>query len=292
VHDEDEFAKTLFPHIFNHENYSSFVRQLHRYGFRERPCLPDSSNDGKRGKHQNRREYYNPYFRRSHPDMLWLIYDIEDSSESRKKIPRQEMIDDKSGEDGGGGSWANFPLQRPSSAFRDYDSTLNRSTANDTISTDSTNSRILADRMIKEEPGQDNIHTPPQNKRSNIEKLKAPSSFNSKILESNEDIDNVEQQQSINRHREELAEQRNIRERGAQLIQENPDILYQSSRPRLQQQPRLGGKKFVSNHENCEHGKVRPCKCHTCGGCGKTYKSYSTLKHVRRTFRDHCVCRH
>ncbi|QQK43646.1 Heat shock transcription factor Hsf1, putative [Penicillium digitatum] len=56
VLDEDEFARTLIPELFKHNNYASFVRQLNI----ER-------------KNKSPSEYANPYFKRGHPDLLWLI---------------------------------------------------------------------------------------------------------------------------------------------------------------------------------------------------------------------------
>ncbi|CAH0059425.1 unnamed protein product [Clonostachys solani] len=73
VLDEDEFAKTLIPELFKHNNYASFVRQLNMYGFHKRVGLSDNSMRASERKNKSPSEYYNPYFRRGHPNLLWLI---------------------------------------------------------------------------------------------------------------------------------------------------------------------------------------------------------------------------
>ncbi|KAH7626791.1 putative kat SU protein [Sordaria sp. MPI-SDFR-AT-0083] len=73
VLDEDEFAKTLIPELFKHNNYASFVRQLNMYGFHKRVGLSDNSMKASERKNKSPSEYYNPYFRRGHPNLLWLI---------------------------------------------------------------------------------------------------------------------------------------------------------------------------------------------------------------------------
>ncbi|KAI9828868.1 MAG: hypothetical protein M1819_006483 [Sarea resinae] len=73
VLDEDEFAKTLIPELFKHNNYASFVRQLNMYGFHKRVGLSDNSMRASEKKHKSPSEYWNPYFKRGHPELLWLI---------------------------------------------------------------------------------------------------------------------------------------------------------------------------------------------------------------------------
>lgn len=73
VLDEDEFAKKLIPELFKHNNYASFVRQLNMYGFHKKVGLSDNSMRSSERKTKNPSEYSNPYFRRGHSDLLWLI---------------------------------------------------------------------------------------------------------------------------------------------------------------------------------------------------------------------------
>lgn len=71
--DEDEFARNLIPELFKHNNYASFVRQLNMYGFHKKVGLSDNSMRASERKNKSPSEYANPYFRRGHPDLLWLI---------------------------------------------------------------------------------------------------------------------------------------------------------------------------------------------------------------------------
>jgi heat shock transcription factor len=84
VLDEDEFAKTLIPELFKHNNYASFVRQLNMYGFHKRVGLSDNSMRASERKNKSPSEYSNPFFRRGHPNLLWLINKPKSGSKSKK----------------------------------------------------------------------------------------------------------------------------------------------------------------------------------------------------------------
>jgi heat shock transcription factor, other eukaryote len=85
VLDEDEFAKTLIPELFKHNNYASFVRQLNMYGFHKKVGLSDNSMRASERKNKSPSEYSNPYFRRGHPDLLWLIQKPKNASGKKGK---------------------------------------------------------------------------------------------------------------------------------------------------------------------------------------------------------------
>ncbi|KJZ80479.1 hypothetical protein HIM_00329 [Hirsutella minnesotensis 3608] len=106
VLDEDEFAKTLIPELFKHNNYASFVRQLNMYGFHKRVGLSDNSMRASERKNKSPSEYYNPFFRRGHPNLLWLINKPKSGSKAKKGAKHQEgegeSDEDNVHEDGAG----------------------------------------------------------------------------------------------------------------------------------------------------------------------------------------------
>ncbi|KAK3315079.1 hypothetical protein B0H66DRAFT_535968 [Apodospora peruviana] len=101
VLDEDEFAKTLIPELFKHNNYASFVRQLNMYGFHKRVGLSDNSMKASERKNKSPSEYYNPYFRRGHPNLLWLINKPKGgNAKNKSKAGKKEEGEGESDEDG------------------------------------------------------------------------------------------------------------------------------------------------------------------------------------------------
>ncbi|PHH73462.1 hypothetical protein CDD80_3816 [Ophiocordyceps camponoti-rufipedis] len=122
VLDEDEFAKTLIPELFKHNNYASFVRQLNMYGFHKRVGLSDNSMRASERKNKSPSEYYNPFFRRGHPNLLWLINKPKGGSKAKKGgKPTEgegESEDDNGHEDAAAQvlSNAGIPVGRPSPA--------------------------------------------------------------------------------------------------------------------------------------------------------------------------------
>jgi heat shock transcription factor, other eukaryote len=102
VEDEDEFAKKLIPELFKHNNYASFVRQLNMYGFHKKVGLSDNSMRASEKKSKSPSEYSNPYFRRGHPDLLWLIQkprNVPPGHSGRIKTPATKRADLEPNED-------------------------------------------------------------------------------------------------------------------------------------------------------------------------------------------------
>ncbi|KAI1381657.1 hypothetical protein F4677DRAFT_132598 [Hypoxylon crocopeplum] len=99
VLDEDEFAKTLIPELFKHNNYASFVRQLNMYGFHKKVGLSDNSMKASERKNKSPSEYYNPYFKRGHPNLLWLINKPKSGNSKKGGKKRGEGGEGESDED-------------------------------------------------------------------------------------------------------------------------------------------------------------------------------------------------
>ena len=96
--DEDEFARTLIPELFKHNNYASFVRQLNMYGFHKKVGLSDNSMRASERKNKSPSEYYNPYFKKGKPHLLWLIQKPKPVGKKRAEAQDDGNIDDNGDE--------------------------------------------------------------------------------------------------------------------------------------------------------------------------------------------------
>lgn len=85
VLDEDEFARTLIPELFKHNNYASFVRQLNMYGFHKKVGLNANSMKAAEKKVKDPNVYWHEYFKRGRPDLLWLIQKPQSKTNSAKR---------------------------------------------------------------------------------------------------------------------------------------------------------------------------------------------------------------
>jgi heat shock transcription factor len=94
VIDEDEFARTLIPELFKHNNYASFVRQLNMYGFHKKVGLSDNSMKASETKAKAPSEYFNKYFKRGRPELLWLIQKPKNPTAG----PKRKREDDGKGD--------------------------------------------------------------------------------------------------------------------------------------------------------------------------------------------------
>ncbi|TIA44809.1 hypothetical protein D6C77_10784 [Aureobasidium pullulans] len=90
VLDEDEFARTLIPELFKHNNYASFVRQLNMYGFHKKVGLNANSMKAAEKKVKDPSVYWHEYFKRGRPDLLWLIQKPAAKSSGSKRKRDQD----------------------------------------------------------------------------------------------------------------------------------------------------------------------------------------------------------
>lgn len=118
VLDEDEFARTLIPELFKHNNYASFVRQLNMYGFHKKVGLSDNSMKASETKAKAPSEYFNKYFKRGRPELLWLIQKPKNPTAGPKRKRDEDGKGDSDEErkyvqDTGGGGYVEELAVRP-----------------------------------------------------------------------------------------------------------------------------------------------------------------------------------
>lgn len=138
VLDEDEFARKLIPELFKHNNYASFVRQLNMYGFHKKVGLSDNSMRASERKNKSPSEYSNPYFRRGHAELLWLIQKPKNVTSQGGKVKGRAKIENDQNDDdneddlieeipGNGHATDGRPKSRPQLAIGQGDSALPQS---------------------------------------------------------------------------------------------------------------------------------------------------------------------
>lgn len=91
VRDRERFALATIPQYYDHNNYSSFTRQLNFYGFAREQSIAIKINDEDTGVGQE--TFYHQYFQRGRPDLLkHLQRKSRDGGKMKRKKPKTDNV--------------------------------------------------------------------------------------------------------------------------------------------------------------------------------------------------------
>lgn len=89
VKDPDGFAANVIPNYFEHNNFSSFARQLNFYGFKKIQMKPIRMNQGDRDR-PKMVKFHNPNFKQGRKDLLTNIFRSTRKNTSGANVGKQQ----------------------------------------------------------------------------------------------------------------------------------------------------------------------------------------------------------
>lgn len=93
VKDKELFASKIIPQYYDHNNYSSFTRQLNFYGFSREQSMCIKITEEEAGS-AGQETFYHPFFQRGRPDLLKnLQRKSRDGDKRKRKKPKVDDVD-------------------------------------------------------------------------------------------------------------------------------------------------------------------------------------------------------